>query len=111
MGTVNVGDVVVLKSGGPKMTVTQKGGNHRMGQALSKTTVVCQWFTDSGFVSDCTCDEVALVKVTESASSVSDDERPIVELTEDDISDEQLIRQTVRTAEFRHYPKSQGGDT
>lgn len=36
--TFNVGDVVRLKSGGPKMTVTQ------IGERLGAPTVWCSWF-------------------------------------------------------------------
>lgn len=39
MSNLNTGDVVVLKSGGPRMTVTKTG--------LAKRHVVCTWFDDA----------------------------------------------------------------
>ena len=39
MSNLNTGDVVVLKSGGPRMTVTQTG--------LPKRHVVCTWLDDA----------------------------------------------------------------
>lgn len=64
MSTVKVGDVVMLKSSGPVMTVTKKGGYHH-GASLTNSEVVCQWFSsDCSFVTECVCDEAALSPVT-----------------------------------------------
>ena len=61
MGTVNVGDVVELRSGGPKMTVTCKGrAAARPGAVESETEIICQWFDDDRYAADIRCEEAAV---------------------------------------------------
>jgi uncharacterized protein YodC (DUF2158 family) len=47
MSEFKPGDVVVLKSGGPKMTVEQIGNNN-----FDRPTVWCDWFEGNKKVSD-----------------------------------------------------------
>lgn len=44
-----VGDVVVLKSGGPDMTVS-KVAEKKFSHGASVTVIVCKWFTSSNEV-------------------------------------------------------------
>ena len=64
MEKANVGDVVILKSGGPKMTVTHIIGGHTEPQyrmldhvclvkGCQNGDVVCEWFNGSERKQDC----------------------------------------------------------
>lgn len=44
---LNVGDVVVLKSGGPKMTVNQTPFRTLEGKE-DETKALCEWFNENG---------------------------------------------------------------
>ena len=57
MSTFNIGDVVILKSGGPKMTVNHvvgvEGSNALLDKAFAvqgfkKGDVNCEWFDENG---------------------------------------------------------------
>lgn len=68
MGTVNVGDMVELRSGGPKMTVTHKGQTAvRLGDPWSETMILCQWFDDGRYCAEIRC-EAAAVKVLQAVN-------------------------------------------
>lgn len=53
MSKFQVGDIVVLKSGGPRMTVTQTG--------LTHSRVECTWFTPEAEIQTAYISESALI--------------------------------------------------
>lgn len=54
MTKFQVGDIVVLKSGGPRMTITQTG--------LTHSRVECTWFTQDAEVKTAYISDSALVE-------------------------------------------------
>lgn len=73
MAEFQKGDVVMLKSGGPKMTITAvdpspvPGASVTRGETAAAHRYRCQWFIGEEKVKDDTFDEESLRKVEEAA--------------------------------------------